>query len=129
MLHIPPIGAASAQSIESGRDTYFSIGCHHCHGDDGTGTTAIKLFDDEGRPIVPRDLVHDSMKGGSEAESIFKRLRLGMPGTPHPALASLDDAELSALVHYCLSLSQEPKRRLTNHQRATTAANPMARSK
>jgi hypothetical protein len=67
------------------------------------------------------------MKGGGDGPSLYRRIRLGMPGTPHPASPSLSDEEAIALVHRCQSLSAEPKRRLTNHQRALQAARPAAR--
>jgi hypothetical protein len=62
------------------------------------------------------------MKGGSQGESLYRRIRLGMPGTPHPASPSLEEAELMALVHYCQSLAREPKQQLTNYERAMRAA-------
>jgi hypothetical protein len=80
------------------------------------------MFDDEGRPTAPRDLVHEHMKGGPGGESLYRRIRLGMPGTPHPASPSLEEADLIALVHFCQSLSKEPKQQLTNYERGLRAA-------
>lgn len=79
------------------------------------------MFDDAGRPTVPRDLVHEPMKGGPSPEALYLRLRLGMPGTPHPAVASLTEQELIDLVHFCSSLAREPTP-TTNYARSLRVA-------
>ena len=112
------IGPADTQAIARGRDTYFELGCDNCHGEDGSGAWDTPLSDDKGRPSPPRDLVHEPFKGGHEPESIYLRIFLGMPGTPHPACLNVAEERLIDVVHYCRSLSQEPKRTLTNHQRS-----------
>ena len=117
----PPIGPVDTAATVRGRETYFELGCHNCHGKDGAGSPDISLFDDGGRPTQPRDLVHEPFKGGQDAQSIYVRIFVGMPGTPHPACPTVAQEELVDLVHYCQSLSQEPKRVLTNHQRALQA--------
>jgi mono/diheme cytochrome c family protein len=122
VLHVPAIGSASAESIARGRNHYANVGCRQCHGDDGTGATELLVFDEVGQPAFPRDLVHDPMKGGTSGESLYSRIRLGMPGTPHPAVTSLSESELIDLVQFCRSLSQSPHPHLTNYQRALQAA-------
>jgi Tfp pilus assembly protein PilF len=117
----PTIPPTTEASLQLGKELYRSQTCDSCHGDDGTGDESTPLFDDLGRPSFPRDLVHDYFKGGNDAESIYLRLRLGMPGSPHPANVTISDEELIALVHYCQSLAEEPKHSLTNHQRAFRA--------
>ncbi len=119
---VPPIGPADSQAIARGKEVYRTLGCNKCHGDDGTGTFDTPLFDDTGRPTIPRDLVHDPFKGGHEPPSIYLRILLGMPGTPHPACYNVSEDQLIDLVQYCCSLSQEPKRERTNHQRAAQVA-------
>jgi Flp pilus assembly protein TadD/mono/diheme cytochrome c family protein len=119
---VPPIGPADSQVIARGKEAYSTLGCNKCHGDDGTGTFDTPLFDDKGRPTIPRDLVHDPFKGGHEPNSIYLRILLGMPGTPHPACYNVSKDQLVDLVHYCRSLAQEPKRKRTNHQRAIQVA-------
>ena len=121
-LTVPAIGPSDANSIARGKDIYFQSGCRHCHGDDGTAATAGSMVDEAGRPTTPRDLVRDPMKGGSQTESLYRRIRLGMPGTPHPASPALLESDLVALVHYCQTLGREPKQHLTNSQRAALAA-------
>jgi hypothetical protein len=92
-----------------------------CHGETGTGDPQMPLFDTVGRPCFPRDLVHDHFKGDNQAEAIYQRVLLGMPGTPHPATVNLTSSQVAALTHYCHSLGKQPKRTQTNHQRAVQA--------
>lgn len=126
--HVPRIGSpADPQTIARGKDAYVKLGCKNCHGQDGTGSWDLPLFDEQGWPSPPRDLVHEALKGGHEPESIYLRLLVGMPGSPHPACPGLADDQLTDLVHYCRSLSQEPKRERTNHQRALQAWTPQDR--
>jgi mono/diheme cytochrome c family protein/tetratricopeptide (TPR) repeat protein len=122
VLAIPPLGAADEEVLARGRALYVETGCAKCHGDDGTAAGLPPLVDDEGESTVARDLVRDPLKGGPSLESLYRRICLGMPGTPHPAAATLADADLAALAHYCQSLGQEPKRTLTNYERSQRAA-------
>lgn len=121
-VSIPAIGPADPKAVARGWDLYFTLGCHNCHGDDGKGTWETPCYDEQGLPTPPRDLVHEPFKGGFEPESIYLRLFLGMPGTPHPAAGNVPEDQLVDLVQYCRSLSREPKRVLTNHQRAVEAS-------
>ena len=121
LVRAPRFGPADAQAIEEGQALYFSQSCNSCHGKDGRGEQNLLLFDDERFPTRARDLAEESFKGGHEPEEVCRRILLGMPGTPHAASRNLTDEQLVDLVHYCRSLSREPKRALTNHQRAKQA--------
>jgi len=66
---------------------------------------------------LSRDLVQDPFKGGHEPDSICLRILAGMPGSLHPATKVLTEQQCVDLVHFCRSLSRQPKRTLTNHQR------------
>jgi mono/diheme cytochrome c family protein len=116
-IPIPVIDPPEAQDIARGERIYHQQRCDSCHGDDGVGAWDLRLRDDEGNATRPRDLVHEPFKGGHEPEAIYLRLRLGMPGTPHPSSPSLSERESVDLVHYCRSLSKEPQLNLTGHQR------------
>jgi mono/diheme cytochrome c family protein/Tfp pilus assembly protein PilF len=119
---VPRIGlAVDPQAIARGKDAYFKLGCKNCHGADGMGDWDLPLFDEKGRTSPPRDLVHEAFKGGHEPESIYLRILLGMPGTPHPACPAIADDQRTDLVHFCRSLGREPKREWSNHQRALQA--------
>ncbi len=120
---VPPrMEAATAETLSRGKDLYVQQACHSCHGQDGTGDNLTPCFDTLGQPAFPRDLVHDSFKGGNTLDSIYLRVLLGMPGSPHPANSILPPDQLVDLVRYCQSLGQEPKVAMTNHERSIQAA-------
>ena len=114
---VPRMGVVDSKAISRGKDTYFALGCHHCHGNDGVGVGDNPVYDEKGRLTRPRDLVHEPFKGGREPESVYLRIVAGMPGSPHPATLGIHEEELVDLVHYCGSLAQEPESILTNFER------------
>jgi mono/diheme cytochrome c family protein len=122
VVAVPDMGPADRESLVLGEHLYVQQACQSCHGQTGTGDQTMPLFDIAGRPDFPRDLVHDVFKGGNQPNSIYLRILLGMPGTPHPANVSMTTQQLIALTHYCHSLGEEPKHMLTNHQRAIQAS-------
>jgi hypothetical protein len=119
---VPTIPAASDAAIVRGKELYVEHICHSCHGDTGIGDVLTPLFDDQGRPAFPRDLAHELFKGGNLGASVYVRIMIGMPGSPHPANTSMPSADLVTLTQYCLSLGTEDKLELTNHQRAIRAS-------
>jgi len=122
VLGVPQIGPLDPQAVARGKELYSQLGCSKCHGNDGTGAHDTHSFDGIGRPTRARDLVREPFKGGQEPEAVYLRIALGMPGSPHPASRTLSEEQLIDLVHFCRSLSQEPKRLLTNHQRSLLAS-------
>jgi mono/diheme cytochrome c family protein len=122
VVPVPQIDPADSGAIARGKETYLKLGCDNCHGDDGTGAWDTPLYEEQGRPAPPRDLAHEPFKGGDDPESIYLRVVVGMPGTPHPSASNIGKDQLVDLVHFCRSLSREPKRVLTNHQRAVEAS-------
>lgn len=121
-VSVPRFGAVDPETLARGKDTYFGLGCQHCHGSDGVGVADNPVYDEKGRLARPRDLVHEPFKGGREPESVYLRIVAGMPGSPHPATLGVGEEELVSLVHYCNSLSREPKSELTNLERANWAS-------
>jgi mono/diheme cytochrome c family protein len=117
VVRVPAIGPADPAAVARGKDVYIRSGCRPCHGDDGAGAGEVVVFDQQGLPEWPRDLVSGPFKGGHEPESIYLRILAGMPGSAHPATKTLTDQQYIDLVHYCRSLSRQPKQALTNHQR------------
>ncbi|MCU0872868.1 MAG: cytochrome c, partial [Pirellulaceae bacterium] len=121
---VPALDAGSAAAVARGKEMFFQQACHSCHGEDGAGARDPPLWDDAGQATRARDLVHEAYKGGSEPASVYLRIALGMPGTPHPAVANVDQRQMTDLVHFCRSLAREPQRVRTNHQRAQQATGP-----
>lgn len=114
----PSEGELSDDAVTRGAEIYQRRGCIQCHGAAGRPDAADPpLYDESGRPSWPRDLVYDPYKGGQSSDAIGRRLKLGMPGTPHPANLDLSDADLQALIAYCRSLGDSPKQPLTNYLR------------
>ncbi|MEZ6136770.1 MAG: c-type cytochrome [Pirellulaceae bacterium] len=119
-LPIPEFPEVSEAMVARGKAIFETSGCSICHQSQGRPG---ELFDSSGRLTLARDLAHDYMKGGDDSPSLYARIRLGMPGTPHPAL-DVPSEKLVDLVAYCQSLSQLPKRDRTNHQRFDEATAP-----
>jgi mono/diheme cytochrome c family protein len=117
VVPVPVITKPDASTIARGREFYLQLGCHNCHGDDGRGNPELPVFDEDGKVARPRDLVREPFKGGQDPASVYLRLQIGMPGTAHPACSGLSQQQMVDLVHYCCSLSSEPKHILTNHDR------------
>ena len=118
---VPPIGPAAPSSLVRGKETYLELGCANCHGEDGAGATGEDWPDERGFPVRPRDLAGELFKGGQDAPSVYLRIVAGMPGTRHPSSSGLSPERLIDVVQFCLSLSREPKKVLTDHQRAALA--------
>jgi mono/diheme cytochrome c family protein len=123
----PPPDPDSA--VARGKRLYRESGCAQCHGRDGHGAHDVPLYNDDGSHAVARDLVREPMKGGSSWDALFARLRVGMPGTPHPASPVLDASELLALVAYCRSLADPEPVKLTNRERRERASRHALRAR
>jgi hypothetical protein len=120
-IRLPSHWATDGQAIVRGKAIYQTLGCAKCHGDDGTGSADQVLFDDQGEPTRPRDLLHEPFKGGRERKSIYLRLAAGMPGTAHPSAWNSPQEQLIDLVEYVCSLAREPQQLLNNRQRRNLA--------
>lgn len=114
---IPPFDTPDASSLDRGKKAFVQLGCRSCHAGREPQQGAL-FFDQNGWPTPPRNLASDPFKGGREPSSVYLRLRLGMPGSAHPAAVSVPEEQLVDVVHYCLSLAQAPTSSLTNYQRS-----------
>lgn len=121
VIVVPPIAPATASSLVRGKEIYQEMGCAFCHGEDGAGAAEQIWHDERGFPIRPRDLVRESFKGGRDGASVYLRIAAGMPGSPHPSSSGLSQRQLIDVAQFCLSLSRQPKKVLTDHQRAALA--------
>ncbi len=114
---VPTFASSSPAALARGRELFVKSGCVGCHGDSGTGDTALHLEDESGWPIRPRNFVAGEFKGGRDPEGVYRRILLGIPGTPMPSSAVLTDQQRMDLVHYCLSLCRQPVTPSTNYAR------------
>lgn len=105
---VPAPSAAFRPDSGVGRDLYQQS-CASCHGSIGAGDgLKEQLLDEQGNPIVVRDLTSDPIRGGDSPEELFKRIRSGIPGTPMPAQVGYSDDEVWQLVHYTRLLMSRP---------------------
>jgi mono/diheme cytochrome c family protein len=104
------LGNPSSQSIAHGKELYATKACVQCHGVTGKGDGQQQMADSEGLPTRPRDLTRGIFKGSSDAASVWRRISLGMPGTPMPSSQNLTPTEIADLTHFILSLSTEQAR-------------------
>jgi mono/diheme cytochrome c family protein len=106
--------AATAESIARGKALFLSEawGCSKCHGVEGRGDgPQVKdpaFKNDDGTPAVPRDLTKGVYKGGGDPQQLYRRIRLGIPGTPMPDSKDKPEAQVVDVIHYLRSLYQGP---------------------
>ena len=88
-----------------GREVLREAGCIGCHEVPGEANRVKgRLFDSLGRPIHPPNLGLDAFHGGDEPSAIYKRITLGIPGTPHPSLVPKQEGNIESLVAYIISM-------------------------
>lgn len=109
VLRIPPRPPVSAEILARGR-ALFLEGCAACHGESARGDGRQLQRDNEGYPTQPRDLTAGIFKGLPDPEELYKRVVLGLPGSPMPTSAYLHGPDAWALVEYVLSLSSSRQR-------------------
>jgi mono/diheme cytochrome c family protein len=102
VLNPPASPPVSKELLARGRMQYVRS-CALCHDQDGTGRSRTDMVDAQGDPILARDITAGILKGGSEPVEIFRRIRLGLPGSPMPA-SDLSDDDVWAVTHYVRSL-------------------------
>lgn len=93
---------------------HFQRLCAKCHGGlgRGDGESAATLVDNDRYPIRPRDLTSGVFKGSPAPEHLYRRILLGIPGTPMPSLPeNMAGRETWDLVHFVLSLSGSAQRK------------------
>jgi mono/diheme cytochrome c family protein len=122
----PAIGEPDTASIARGRELYLGKGCASCHGVQGKGDGQEIMVDSEGLPTRPRDLTRGIFKGEHDSASIYRRIALGMPGTPMPSSPTLQPPQITDLVHFIRSLSDEASRQAAIAKRERLLATSVA---
>jgi DMSO reductase family type II enzyme heme b subunit len=102
LMELPEEPEATPELLAEGRMLYVRS-CAPCHDLDGTGRTRTDFVDSLGHRVFARDFTAGIMKGGTSKLDMYRRIRLGMPGTPMPRV-ELSPRETWALVHYSLSM-------------------------
>jgi len=107
---VPPETPDDAGSRERGRRGFDAL-CAACHGQDGRGSAFSKgtepLADSAGHPLRSRDLTDPGgFRGGSVGEDLYRRLVVGIPGSPMPAVdPPKGEVTLWDIVHLVRSLA------------------------
>ncbi len=119
------------ESRARGRKLYLGqrAKCATCHGESGLGdgsqTLAVQknpmtnedydtpgLFDDWGNPLKPRNLTRGIYRGGRRPVDLYRRIHVGIKGTPMPAFGTvLKDEEIWDLVNYVTHVPFEARER------------------
>lgn len=104
---------ASDESIAKGKELFIDR-CAECHGDEGRGDAAKKLKTDWDERVWPRDLTKPwYYRYGTDGEDIFRRISIGIPGTPMPSFADpenkkrLTEEERWHVINYIKSIQKE----------------------
>lgn len=100
---VPP-EPADARTNHARGEELFREACATCHGAAGHGDGRTDLVTAEGHRIRPRDFTRGVFKGDPSPTGLYRRIVVGIPGTPMPSneWAYGDDAWY--LVYYVLSL-------------------------
>ena len=116
---------SSVSSIANGKKLFLSTStqCVSCHGKtgkgngvqtttfqrrpDGTKYEKVGLHDTWGLPVAPRDLTYGVFCGGREPIDLFRRISVGVKGTPMPAFGGkgLTEEQIWDLVNYIYFLA------------------------
>src|SRR5262245_32570137 len=107
---VPQMAAADEETIAWGKQIFLKQGCSSCHGNEGRGDGQQVMVDAEGLPTRPRDFTRGIFKGNDDLASVYRRIALGMPGTPMPASPNLKPEQMVDLDQFILSLSSKETR-------------------
>lgn len=110
VVEVSNFAAADEAAIARGKQIYLKQGCASCHGNEGRGDGQQTMVDAEGLPTRPRDFTLGIFKGSDDSTSVYRRIALGMPGTPMPSSSNLTTEQKVDLTQYILSLSTPPIR-------------------
>lgn len=91
------------------RELYMQ-GCAPCHGAEGRGDGRREQFDSQGRPTRPRDLTAGVFKGSYEPEDLYRRIVVGLPGSPMPSSPYLYGDDAWHLTNLILGMSTDEQR-------------------
>lgn len=143
VVAVPNETPNGADSIARGKEIFHGrvANCAGCHGPGGNGQAVTIDYDDwtkeyttrleltptdresikpyrnagalRPRPSMPRRLTDGVFRGGSDFETLYRRITQGIAGTPMPgvsvsneeSLTGLTESQVWDLVHYVLSLS------------------------
>ncbi len=103
-IHVGPPPPPTPDTIARG-EQLFQQQCAECHGPDGSGNGTKKCYDWRQREIPPRNLRQGQLKVSTQAEDLFTRITVGVPGgfgdtNLMMSFANLPEADRWAIVHF-----------------------------
>lgn len=96
------------ESIEAGRKAFLTRGCQQCHGIDGRGRASDVGVDQWGNAAYAADITAGTLHGGRRPVDIYRRIHVGINGTPMPGFGLALESEPETiwhLVHYVEELA------------------------
>jgi mono/diheme cytochrome c family protein len=121
VIRVPPQPDETAEGKERAWEL-FAQGCAPCHGETGRGDGRQEQFDSKGRPTRPRDLTAGVFKGSPEPEDVYRRIVVGLPGSPMPASPYLHGVDGWNLTRFVLGLSSPEQREQVEMKRFRVVA-------
>lgn len=114
------------ESLKIGRQLFMDSKnkCAGCHGEKGRGDGASTedhvvldgvtakepgYFDAWGNRVTPRNLTQGMFRGGRRPIDIYRRIRIGIKGTPMPGNTDMTDEQVWHLVNYVLNIQFEDR--------------------
>jgi len=109
VVAVPQRPTPDAAAVERGGHLFRGrAACATCHSDDGSGLPdgAVALPDAWGWDVEPRDL-RGGWRGSRDAADLFRRVRVGIDGTPMPGVGdTLTDDEAWDVVTFLETLAE-----------------------
>ena len=109
---LTPQPVFTAEHVVAGKKAFLTKGCSKCHGEDGRGQTPGNLRGDLkdawGHATKAADLTSGLLHGGHLPDDVYRRIFIGISGTPMPSFKSSLAAEPETfwnLVAYVLYVS------------------------
>jgi mono/diheme cytochrome c family protein len=116
---LPPV---NAEAVARGQKLY-QVTCAACHGQTGKGDGSQDQRNNDGTPTRPRDFTRGIFKSGRDFQQLYRRVWLGMPGSPMPgSSSSLKADQVSDVIAFVLSLSNPAAQAKVEHKRARLLA-------
>ncbi|MCH7886923.1 MAG: c-type cytochrome [Candidatus Marinimicrobia bacterium] len=122
MLRIPPEAEYTLERARLASER-FRDACASCHGTTGEGDGVTDQIDEKGMPTRPRDLTMGVFKGNPDPKEVYRRIVLGMPGTPMPMSDWSYGEEAWHLTHFILEMSSEEQREIAEMKKFRIVAN------
>jgi tetratricopeptide (TPR) repeat protein len=93
-------------NVDEGKIAFGKYGCERCHASSVRADNAsIAMFDSRGFQVKPRRFGIEQLRKGNDYAEVYRRIVLGMPGTPHPEIGDIDGQTLANLIAYVRSIS------------------------